>query len=371
MFDALAMRIDEIYLYPDFNGQDWASITARYRTAIVAGLETAAFYAHMRRFVFQLGDDHSDFQSPSVRAASDAAVAGNSTYVGIGVLVRNLGAEDRVTILSVYPDSPAEHSGLRPHDSLLSADGLPLVENGISRTERLRGPECSVVVVAVRSPAGSVRRVTILRAAVSGPLPVAARLVKTTDGSRIGYIFLSTFLDESVPGQVRRALLDLAPLDGLILDNRMNGGGFATVLRPLLANFTSGVLGRFVSRSDSRSLSVVADPIGNSQSVPLVVLVSNNTISYGEVFAGILQDIGRAKLVGQKTQGNVETLRAQILPDGSRALIAQERFEPVRSRANWEKNGVKPNVEAAADWDTFTVEDDPGIAAALKLLDRK
>jgi len=157
-------------------------------------------------------------------------------------------------------------------------------------------------------------------------------------------------------------------VDGLIIDNRMNGGGSSTVLEPILSYFTTGTLGHYASRSGRRPLSVRADPIHNSQDAPLVVLVSENTVSYGEIFSGVLQDTGRAKLAGQTTLGNVETLHSYIFSDGSRLWIAEETFIPANSDADWELQGIIPDVEAHADWDTFTFENDPGIAAALELL---
>jgi C-terminal processing protease CtpA/Prc len=53
---------------------------------------------------------------------------------------------------------------------------------------------------------------------------------------------------------------------------------------------------------------VEADPIHNSQTVPIVVLVGVESVSYGEIFPGVLKDLGRAKIVGQTTLGNVEVL---------------------------------------------------------------
>jgi len=102
-----------------------------------------------------------------------------------------------------------------------------------------------------------------------------------------------------------------------------------------------------------------------------VILVSKNTVSYAEVFSGSLQDTGRARLVGQTTKGNVETLHAATFADGSKLWIAAERFDPRVSHANWENQGVKPEVEVLADWDTFTFANDPGVAAAVRLLGHK
>ena len=148
----------------------------------------------------------------------------------------------------------------------------------------------------------------------------------------------------------------------------MNGGGSSTVVEPILSIFTAGTMGHFVSRTASRPLEITADPIVNSQSVPLVVLVGEDTASFGEIFSGVLQDTGRAKLAGQTTMGNVETLHGYSFIDGSVLWIAEERFDPLVSHADWEKTGIIPDVKAFADWDTFTFENDPSVTAAVDLL---
>ncbi len=368
VFDAMASKIHEVYLYPDFNGLDWNATVAKYRAQIQQGMDTEAFYQAMAQFVTDLGDEHSHFESPAEVAAANAELAGTNDYVGIGVEVDPLPDKGRVTILAIFPDSVASHIGLKPHDSILAVDGLPLGAGGQSFEYLVRGPECSAAVLTVQSPGGAPHPITIIRDRVTASLPIDAELVPTQDGSRIGYIFLPTFYDETIPGQVRKALQGFGKLDGLILDNRMNGGGSSDVVEPILSYFTSGTLGQFISRTATRSLTVDAQPVENSQTVPLVVLVGQDTASFGEIFAGILQDGGRAKVVGQQTLGHVEALLGYDFKDGSRVWIAQERFDPAHSHVNWEKRGITPDVVAYADWDTFTLATDPSVAAALKVL---
>lgn len=371
VLDELVSRIDEIYLYPGFNGVDWAGITAEYRTQVENGLDTEAFYTGMENLVSELGDEHSQFQSPAIVAQTDAELSGTNDFVGIGVVVLPMPEKGRVSVLSVFPDSSAEHSGLAQHDSILAVDGIPIVQDGVAHPERVRGPACSAVVLTVQSPGEEPRDITFIRNRITASLPVTARLVPTGDGSRIGYIYLPTFFDETVPGQVKKALEDFGPLDGLILDNRMNSGGSSDVVEPILSYFTEGTVGHFVSRKAERPLMVTADPVNNSQTVPLIVLVGEDTVSFGEIFSGLLQDTSRAKIIGQTTLGNVETLHGYSFSDGSRAWIAEERFDPLVSHADWEKNGIQPDVIAHADWDTFTFETDPAIAAALALWGKK
>ena len=301
-------------------------------------------------------------------AASDAELSGVNDYVGIGILVQPLIDQGRITVLSVFPDSAAEHGGLKPHDSILAVDGVPIVQDGVAYPHRVRGPECSAVVLSVQSPGQPPRDLTFIRYHIVTSLPIDARLVNTSDGSRIGYLFLPTFFDDTVSGQVKEALNGFGALDGLIIDNRMNEGGASDVLEATLSFFGSGTFGQFASRSATRPLSVTADPVNNSQTVPLGVLEGEDTESFGEVFSGVLQDSGRAKLVGQTTLGNVEILHAYYFEDGSRIWIAEETFDPAVSHANWEAAGIVPDVEVIADWDTFTFETDPAVAAAVELL---
>jgi carboxyl-terminal processing protease len=367
VFQSVVDTIHRVYVYPDFQGKDWPSIAAKYQSEISAGVDTTTFYADMQALITALGDQHSQFESPVDVATSRAELAGNYSYVGTGIIVLPEDAKNQVAIIEVFPNSPAEHSGLKPHDSLLAVDGQPIIKNGVDYDYLLRGPECSATVVTVKSPGGDPRQVMLVRQKIQGPELIDARLVATTDGSRIGYIFIPTFFDDTIPKQIADALTKFGKLDGLILDNRLNTGGSSNVLIPTLSFFTSGTVGQFKSRKGSRPLTITPNPIWNSQDVPLIVLVSKGTVSYGEVFAGILQDSGRAKVAGETSLGHVETLHIYNLDDGSQLWIAEETFDPAHSHANWEGKGIVPDVQSIADWDTFTFETDPTIAAALVL----
>ncbi|MBL8063779.1 MAG: PDZ domain-containing protein [Anaerolineales bacterium] len=369
IFDDVVQIVEEVYIYPDFNGKDWPGIVDQYRAQVEAGLSTEDFYIAIKSMLFDLGDEHSYFESPVEVAQSEADLAGNNNYVGVGVYVLPQIEKNQVAVISVYPNSPAEYGGLKPHDTILEVDGVPIISSdGQSQMFLVRGPECSAEVLTVRSPGGEVREVILVRELIQSSMKIDARLVPTTDGSRIGYIFIPTFYDQTIPGQIADALRNFGPLDGLILDNRLNGGGSSSVVEPILSFFASGKLGDFVSRTDSRPFRVSADPIENSQEVPLVIMVSEETASFGEIFSGVLRDTGRAQIVGQTSFGNVELLFGYEFDDGSQLWIAQETFDPIFSDDNWEQTGIIPDLEAHADWDEFVFETDPAVAAALSLL---
>lgn len=361
----LALIVKDVYVYPDYNGKDWPAIVARYQAKVEAGLDTQSFYNEMFMMITELGDEHSFFLSPVDVAATEAELKGDIEFVGIGVYGQADFEENSLTVISTFPGSPAEYAGIQSHDSILSVDGQPIGED---YGRRLRGPRCSAVILKVQSPDEEPRDVIVLRYAIEGNIPIDARLVPTTDGSTIGYIFIPSFFDETLAEQIKNALKEFGQLDGLILDVRMNGGGASTVVYPILEYFVDGKLGEFVSREESRTLEIDANEIQNSQTVPLVVMVSEDTVSFGELFAGVLRDAGRAQIVGETSLGNVEVLHGYDFDDGSQVWLAAETFHSAFSDANWEETGIVPDVQAFAEWNTFYFETDPSIAAAVDLL---
>ena len=365
VFREMTNIIDRVYVYPDYNGTDWEGIKEKYRSKIEAGLDTESFYKEMKAMVFELEDDHSNYLSPLEVEAEAAELKGENNYVGVGIYGNYDFEKQSFVVISTFPGSSAEYGGLQSHDSVILVDGLPITEE---LGNRLRGPECSLVVAKVQSPGEAPRDVMLMRYRIEGSIPIEARLVPTTDGSKIGYIFIPSFFDETLPPQIEEALNEFGQLDGLILDLRLNGGGSSTVTYPILEYFTNGKLGEFVSRERSRPLEIDANAIQNSQTVPLIVMVSEDTVSFGEIFAGVMQDSGRAKIVGETSLGNVEVLSGFDFDDGSLIWIAAETFKSAFSDANWEQTGIVPDAQAFAEWDMFYFETDPSIAAALGLL---
>jgi C-terminal peptidase prc len=357
--------VENVYIYADFNGRDWNEIEARYRAKIEAGLDTRSFYREMSAMIEELGDEHSFYLSPIEVAEYEADLRGEVEFVGVGIYGEPDFEKGRLIVISTFPGSPAEYAGIQRHDSVLLVDGEPIREES---GNRIQGPQCSAVVLNVQSPGEAPREVILVRYAIQGNVPIEARLVPTTDGSRIGYIFIPSFFDTTIPQQMQNALNEFGTLDGLILDVRMNGGGISSVAYPIMEFFVNGMLGQFISRYDSRTLELSANEIHNSQSVPLVVMVSEDTASFGEIFAGVLRDAGRARIVGETSLGNVEVLRGYNFDDGSQVWIAAETFDSAFSDTNWEETGIVPDVQAFAEWDTFYFETDPSIAAAINLL---
>ena len=368
VFNQLISTIQQDYVYTGFVKSQLPALQTQYKKLVTAGLDDNGFYEAMSDMITDLGDNHSSFESPEEAKAADAGFAGNNDFVGIGIFAQAIPEAGRAVILVVFPGGPAAQGGLRIHDSIVAIDGQPALDASGGIRNTIRGPEGSSMTLTVERPGQPQFMVTLTRRHVTGALPVDSCLIRS---KRIGYLYLPGLDDETIPDQVRAALRAMTadgPLTGLVIDNRENGGGLSTVLDGLLGLFTHGDLGRFVARDESRELQVDAENVGGSQSVPLLVLVSRDTVSYGEVFSGLLQVSGRAKVMGQTSLGNVETEWAYSFKDGSRVWLAHELFQPPGlPLAVWEGRGIIPDLPLPVRWDLFSEGSDPALAAAVDL----
>ncbi len=370
IFDNLWNIVNDTYVYPDFNGLDWNAIHQEYRQKIASGLSNDQFYQSMAEVIARLGDDHSFFLNPQGVADQNADFKGNFNYVGIGILVSAVPARKHAVILSVFPNSPAQAAGLQPRDSIISVDGTPILDNDGYLRDIVRGPEGTTIALQVQTPGSDPRTINITRHRISGSVPVVHQVITTAQGKRIGYVLIVTFEDSTVPQQVADALRELTaqgPLDGLILDERMNGGGSSDVIEPILGYFAGGTLGDFIRHNEARPMQIKLNDIHGSAQVPLVVLIGKETVSFGEIFAGILKDTGRAYIIGTPSAGNVEILWGYDFEDGSQVWLATETFRPLNHPdQSWEKTGVIPDLTVAGEFDQYLLENDPPVLAALK-----
>ncbi len=367
IFEEVWRTVGELYLYPDYNGADWKAIGHQYRTRIEAGLSDQEFWTVMDDMLRELNDEHSRFLSPEQVEREDQAASGEFDYGGIGIVNSPIPEKGYLVILLVRPNGPAERAGLRAHDRILAADAQPVCCNDKGESiAQLRGPEGTSVEVSVQTPGQPPRTVTITRERIQTAQPVEGRLLE----GNIGYLLIPNFSNRSTASEARTILQDLTAqgeLDGLIIDLRVNPGGLNRQMEEFMGFFTEGEVGYSQTRLAKLALNVKGEDVGGSQRVPLVVLVGSKTFSAAEMFSGALQDIGRARIVGRTTPGNLETVYKYDFEDGSRAWIARAAFRPP-SGANLEDTGVIPDVEIPLDWDEFTAENDAQLEAALELL---
>jgi len=362
IFDEVWRIVDEKYLYADFGGVDWEGLYPEYRARVVQAQSRDEFYAVMIDLVAQLNDNHSRFVPPAAVEAEDATASGREIRVGIGVIVQP--KPDGGFVQQVFPESPAARADIRPRDRIIAVNGRPYTASDGD----LQGAVGTSVRLTIARPGAKLRDVLLTRQEVrSSILPYYRRFP-----GDIGYVSVPTLWVHDMGEQVSGALTDLVaggPLRGLILDLRSNRGGWGDVLSAVLSHFVRGQVGVFFGRDYVRPL-VINPPAGpdlRNLSAGLVVLVDEDTASYAEVMAAVLQSEAQAIVVGTHSAGNTETIYAHALRDGSRLWLAQEGFR-LRNGSNLEGRGVVPDVLLDVDWTRYSEDDDPQLLEALRLL---
>jgi len=374
VFQKLWKIVNDNYIYPNFNGIDWQAKKVEIEAQINAGVDDSQFYFMLRKLIESLNDQHSVFLPPYVAEEIFDLYFNTGAYEGVGLVTALNREKHYLYVLQVVPGSSAERAGIRPHDHILTIGGYPAVDrDGYSQSFLLLGPVGSPVALTVQTADGATRSFDLPRETLPSLELVDARLLPNAGERKIGYLNIPTFFSETIDKRTRaglQALMNQAggKLDGLVIDMRINSGGSIVALGNTLGFFSRGNLGRFSTRKGPKGgLSARGENIGNSQTVPIVVLIGPDTASAAEIFAGALQAKGRAKLIGQSSAGNIEGLRTYVFEDNSLLFIAEQSFK-LPNGYNWEGVGLQPVVTTAGAWDEITYDNDPAIAAAVNTL---
>ena len=227
-------------------------------------------------------------------------------YAGIGALIRAYKKLDRCVVEEPYENCPAQESGVRAGDIIISIDGRDIKGWPTSRvSENLRGEAGTTFELVVQRPGEKQRRTfKITRRQIQLPCLPWYGIVDAE--SQTGYLLLTEFTDQSAR-EVRHAILDMKQqgMKRLIFDLRDNVGGAVSEAVEIVGFFVPR--GSLVVETKGKVPSTCheyhtpAEPIDSM--MPLAVLVNSNSASAAEIVSGALQDLDRAVILGQRTYG--------------------------------------------------------------------
>ncbi|HLF74242.1 MAG TPA: S41 family peptidase [Anaerolineales bacterium] len=367
-FEALWTHVQDSYIYFESAEADWDAIHDRYLERISAGLTAEQFADLLRELEADLPAGSMVYQSRVERIESD--MADLSGYEGIGAFVGfDEEPEPHVVLLAVIEGSPAEQAGLRAHDSILEIDSAPiLLEEGLQVVNRIRGPSGSTVTLNVQTPGSPARSVEVKRTRLTSTGKLEAREIT---GTSYAYMLFPPVSYDTLMDDVLTNLQKFTTnkkLEGLILDLRVAGSARDWPFEALFTMFSDGVMGEFYNRENEQALRVRGQDVFDSQSIPLVILIGQNTQGFPEILAASLQLQKRATIVGSATPGLIETTSSYYLPDGSRIFVETTSFV----LPNGDKpgtGGVQPDVSVGAGWDEILPDADPVLEAAIEALE--
>jgi len=184
----------------------------------------------------------------------------------------------------------------------------------------------------------------------------------------LGYITFNMFID---PGRLmpefNEAMKEFLAADGLVIDLRGNPGGLLAMgmgMAGWLIDEKNHYLGTMYTKNEE--IKMVVFPRPETYDGPLAILVDGLSGSCSEIFAGGLQDLGRARIFGSRTVGGVLPSAIEKLPNGDgfqyafanyvseggevlegRGVIPDEPINPTREALLEDRDEV---LEAAISW---------------------
>lgn len=205
---------------------------------------------------------------------------------------------------------------------------------------------------------------------------VVIKVVSTKDlGDGVTYIKLRNFMSQNTISEMRQALTKAASGKAVIIDLRGNPGGSLTAVLTitsfilpegtlLITNERDGdniaehsiiVQRDFILKVDpddtdpnKRSVSISKrPPLILPESMPVIVLVDENSASASEILSGALQANKRAIVIGKPTTGKGVGQQVIDLPFGRRLHVTTFEFLPGGKKMDW--IGIIPNKEVDQD----------------------
>ncbi len=308
-------------------------------------------------------------------------------FGGIGIEV---GMQDnRLTVLSPVPGTPAYDAGLLAGDTILAIDDQSTEGFSLEDAVKLmRGPKGTPVRVSVlHRGAEEAEEITIRRAKIRVESIRGDRrdedsqwMFRLESDPRIGCIRLTSFGDHTAE-DLHRTLKELQgkvkgqnqdtekapPIEALIMDLRGNAGGLLTsaiAACDMFIDENKTIVSTRGRRTKGSEYSSKTPPIVDPD-LPTVVLVDRFSASASEIFAACLQDYNRGVVIGERTWGK-GTVQNVIPIEGGRSAIR------LTTQTYWRPSGRNIHRHPkATDEDEWGVQPLPEHVVKLSIDDYK
>jgi carboxyl-terminal processing protease len=321
-----------------------------------------------------LYDPHTSYFSP--RTTENFQINMSLSLEGIGA---ELTTEDEYTkVVRIIPGGPADLQGiLKAEDKIIGVgqDDEEIVDVVGWRlddvVDLIRGAKDSTVRLEVIPGSGeaadSITLISIVRDKVKLEEKSAQSKILEIEQEgqtyKLGVIDIPAFyLDfeayrnrdpnyKSTTRDVSKLLIDLSEqqVDGIVLDLRNNGGGSlfeATALTDLFIDRGPVVQIRDANQRIYRNQRATMPALYNG---PMLVMINRLSASASEIFAGALQDYGRALIVGSRSYGKGTVQDVTGLTSGQLKLTISKFYRV--SGDSTQHRGVLPDIAFPSAYD--------------------
>ncbi|HKY33523.1 MAG TPA: S41 family peptidase [Candidatus Polarisedimenticolia bacterium] len=367
-----AWRLERDFYYdPGMGGLSWKEVGERYRQLI-------PYVAHRADLNYILGEMQGEL------ATSHAYVGGGdvpqSPTVGVGLLGADYELDSRSGLYrfkTIYRErdwssptaAPLAEPGVlvKEGDYLLSVNGRPLraPQNVHSAFVGTDGKQ-TVITVGSRPDDPSPRVYTVKPIGHEGSLRYAAwveanrRKVAEATGGRIAYIHVP---NTAIGGmqQFTRQYYPQVDREGIIVDERFNGGGFIPDFFVERLRRTTMVYWSNRDGNDFRTPGTAIDG-------PKCILVNEYAGSGGDAFPYYFKMAGLGPIIGKRTWGGLVGISHNLpLMDGGVVTMPDfGMWDPAKGDWVVENHGVDPDIEVENAPHEMVAGRDPQLERAIQ-----
>ena len=293
------------YFDPSLAGVDWNAVKTRYEPKLAEATTSKALHDLLDGMVHELPVSHIKVKPPgSTQTYPPGMMEPDTAVLRAG--------DEGVMVFSVPEGSPAWKAGLRPGYTVLGVGDTTLPDAAVIRqspfgpltqaTRLLAGPPSSAVRVRVLDEKNRDQTVTLHRTLpfrqVSHLGRAEVRSTRPTAG--VGYLWFDWWAID-LADKLEPVLARLGDTDGLVIDLRQNPGGtnpgVNRLAKFLLAD--PGVIAIHTGRATKPREWRHQGGGAAAYRGKVAILIDEGTGSASEVFTALLQERGRATVVGR------------------------------------------------------------------------
>lgn len=365
-FEKVWTTINEKHYDQTFGGVNWKKTRELYEPKALAAKSSAEFHAVLRQMVGELKLSHFGI-FPKDAQIQTAQFSGGT----IGAELKMIDGEPVFT--RVEPDSEAAKAGIRAGFVISKIDEktiteifLPLERIFASRKDSekvrqvyrervvagyLEGKPETLVKIEVVNAQSKLQTFLVKRAAAKydmsealGNFPPQEMIFELRRmEENIGYIRFNIWVVPQM-AKIRQAIRDFADTKGIIIDLRGNPGGVGGMAPGIAGLLVKEKVSLGSMKGRESQTNFIAYPQASPFLGKIVIITDYGTGSTSEVFAAGMQEIGRAKVVGEISMGAVLPSVFDTLATGA---IFQYPISDYKSPKNIliEGRGVVPDKE--------------------------
>ncbi|HQU82000.1 MAG TPA: S41 family peptidase [Pyrinomonadaceae bacterium] len=341
VFNNLWEIVNRLYFDSTFNGNDWRKLRDIYQPQTLKAKNKIELKQILNKMVGELNTSHLEvsFEISLSGKTLKRILGENIDYkqntIPFGYGFETAKFDDQTVVKKVEKNSPADQKGVKVGWIQKTCEFIPVTKEIADSITYGETANCVFVTETEDNKVISINQNLYLV-----PISKTYRESKIIDGS-ILYLKFTEF-DKGLGSWVERQISANSNAKTVIIDLRDNFGGLTDELRKSLSVFfpPKTAVGEFIERDlDEKKLIVGSE---NYYKGNVIVLINGGSYSSAEIFAAAVQDLGRGKIAGQVSGGQVLNSLDKSLSNGYKLQIALRDYKTIKG-VRLEKKGVTPD----------------------------